>query len=284
MLLLNCSCHWFFKGLSALFFAGLFFISSVFFVQASPSHSSAHASVKLLGGGYQPHKNGAPYAIGLEIRLEKDWVTYWKTAGEGGYPARFDWSGSDNVANVVVHWPAPQYFNKGGHVFYGYKDYVILPVLVYPRDPDQNISLQLQMDYAVCNLQCVPLSAHFPTQKLIEQPSSFEAILVSGALKRLPRAISLAQVQSLYPLSVTLGERQGQPALLLDVSSASSLSIENIFLHDSGQHFSILKAEENQPTRFYARVLSPPSKEALRNSSITLHSHHGTLEVSELFP
>ena len=41
----------------------------------------------------------------LRITLAPGWKTYWRAPGEAGIPPRFDWTGSDNLSAVTVHWP-----------------------------------------------------------------------------------------------------------------------------------------------------------------------------------
>ena len=50
----------------------------------------------------------------LHLRLARDWITYWRHPGESGIAPRLDLSGSGNLAEARVHWPAPRLFTKAG--------------------------------------------------------------------------------------------------------------------------------------------------------------------------
>ncbi len=98
--------------------------------------------------------------VGIVVRLADGWKTYWRVPGEGGLPPRFDFSGSDNVAEARVLWPAPKRFSDPltGETI-GYKHLVVFPVLVRPKEAGRPITLKLKMDYGVCGKMCVPVHA-----------------------------------------------------------------------------------------------------------------------------
>src|SRR6056297_1939284 len=58
--------------------------------------------------------------VGLRLSLAPGWRTYWSVPGDAGIPPQFDWSGSDNLVGVRVHWPAPTVFETYGMRTAGY--------------------------------------------------------------------------------------------------------------------------------------------------------------------
>ena len=94
----------------------------------------------------------------IRVQLAPGWHTYWRTPGETGIPPQFDWSGSDNLAAVDIHWPVPTYFSENGMWYLGYAKEVVLPVELTPEAPG-DISLHGTVDMGVCNDICVPMSA-----------------------------------------------------------------------------------------------------------------------------
>lgn len=102
--------------------------------------------------------SGGRLACGVEIVLSKGFKTYWRNPGDSGIPPTFDWSASDNVADVEVRWPAPSLFaDPAGHSI-GYHDEVVFPLLVRPTDAGRPVVLRLALDYAVCEKICIPAS------------------------------------------------------------------------------------------------------------------------------
>ena len=104
--------------------------------------------------GWQMENGGHMAAI--ELQLAPGWKTYWRSPGDAGIPPSFDWSRSENVKSVRIHWPAPAVFHTNGMQSIGYHDRLVLPVEVTPDDPGKPIRLQLQMDLGVCDEICLP--------------------------------------------------------------------------------------------------------------------------------
>ncbi len=102
-------------------------------------------------------ENGAHMAA-LDLSLAPGWKTYWRSPGDAGIPPSFDWSGSDNVKSVRIHWPAPEVFQVNGMQTIGYHDRLVLPVEITPADPSQPVRLRVRMDLGVCDEICLPAS------------------------------------------------------------------------------------------------------------------------------
>lgn len=118
------------------------------------------AEVELLPGWRMA--NGHHMAA-IEIRLLPGWKTYWRRPGDAGIPPDFDWSGSRNVAELRVHWPAPDVFHQAGLRSVGYHDGVVLPVEVVPARTDAPMRLSLYAELGICRDICVPVSARADT-------------------------------------------------------------------------------------------------------------------------
>lgn len=95
----------------------------------------------------------------LQLRMAPDWKTYWRAPGDAGIPPVFDWSGSENLAGVRLHWPRPSVFHLNGMQSIGYHNMLVLPVEVTPADPTRPVRLNLRVDMGVCEDICVPASA-----------------------------------------------------------------------------------------------------------------------------
>ncbi len=104
--------------------------------------------------GWQMPSGG--HMTGLHLDLAPGWKTYWRAPGDAGIPPRFDWSGSENLKAVHVHWPAPTVFHTNGYQTIGYTDDLILPLEVIPRDPAQPVALRMQMELGICDDICLP--------------------------------------------------------------------------------------------------------------------------------
>lgn len=95
---------------------------------------------------------------GLEIQLEQGWKTYWKVPGDAGIPPSLDFSASSNVQDVTIHWPVPTRFG-GGNQMLGYKDAIVFPLNVVPKDPSKPVELKASVQLGLCSDLCVPVAA-----------------------------------------------------------------------------------------------------------------------------
>ncbi|MEX1148072.1 MAG: protein-disulfide reductase DsbD domain-containing protein, partial [Sphingomonadales bacterium] len=92
------------------------------------------------------------------------WKTYWIAPGEAGLPPSFDWSGSVNVADVSVDWPAPSRFDVFGVDTVGYEGEVVLPLTITLEKPGKATDLKLAVEFMVCERICLPLDAIYHLQ------------------------------------------------------------------------------------------------------------------------
>src|SRR5512136_615401 len=69
----------------------------------SPWAKQTYSQVRLVSGTVQDQGGLA----GVQIRLNPGWHTYWRSPGDSGVPPEFDWSGSKNLKQAQVLYPAP---------------------------------------------------------------------------------------------------------------------------------------------------------------------------------
>lgn len=95
----------------------------------------------------------------IRISLAPEWKTYWRAPGDSGIPPRFAWEGSENLQSVRLLWPTPNVFYLNGVRSIGYKDDVIIPMILTAVDPgNPQISLRGEMELGVCRDICVPVN------------------------------------------------------------------------------------------------------------------------------
>lgn len=161
-----------------------------------------HASrVRMVAGRGPVEGAEVPKIIaGVEIELQPGWKTYWRNPGEaGGVPPHFDWSKSANVAKAKVVYPAPKRLSDAAGDSIGYKDSIVLPVVITPRDASQPVDLNLDFAFGVCREICIPAEA----QLALAVPQGVSLALPGGVVEALEHAPRLAQ-----------GRRSGDPELV----------------------------------------------------------------------
>ncbi|MGL4234662.1 protein-disulfide reductase DsbD domain-containing protein [Tabrizicola sp.] len=102
-------------------------------------------------------ESGAHMAA-MDLTLAPGWKTYWRSPGDAGIPPTFDWSGSENVKSVRIHWPAPEVFHTNGMQSIGYHEHLVLPLEITPIDPTRPVRLSVEMALGVCDEICLPAS------------------------------------------------------------------------------------------------------------------------------
>ena len=156
----------------------------------SPWSEDVRSAVRLVSGA---NKNGdANLRAGIEIKMQPGWKTYWRYPGDSGVPPHFDFSGSENLKTATVLYPAPHLFTDETGQSLGYKDRIILPLVISPQQPGKPVRLRLKADYAVCEKLCVPAEGRAELT-LIPGDSSQDSVL-AAAEARVPKQVTAAQL------------------------------------------------------------------------------------------
>lgn len=142
-------------------------------------------SLKLLSGWQK--KNG-DYVAALELRLEPGWKTYWRVPGEAGIAAEFSFIGSNNLKAHRLDWPAPILFGPKKLRSIGYKDSLILPIIVTPQDKTKEVNLSVSGRLGICDTVCVPLD--FSLQNVLTPKTRKRDPKIIAALASMPRKLS----------------------------------------------------------------------------------------------
>lgn len=142
----------------------IFFLFFVFFFTESMSLESdwsisSESQVRLISPLTKNNDLNDLY-IGLEYKLNKDWKTYWKSPGEGGFPQEVDWSNSKNVKSLEIKWPIPEYFQILDINSIGYKENIIFPIHIVLENPLSSTSIILNINYLTCKDICIPGRAY----------------------------------------------------------------------------------------------------------------------------
>lgn len=127
---------------------------------ASDWSQGFHSKVRLTAATLLGDGDGTALYAGVDIRMDKNWKTYWKAPGDGGgIPPEFNWSRSQNVKAARVMYPLPKLMKDIDGYSLGYKDAVLFPVSVTPANPALPVKLRLDVYYGVCEEICIPAEA-----------------------------------------------------------------------------------------------------------------------------
>ncbi len=129
----------------------------------------------------------------LHLKLARNWITYWRHPGESGIAPRIDWSGSGNLAGVVLHWPEPRLYDKAGFQSIGYADELILPVEITPAQAGRDVTLRGVMTLGVCADICIPVD--LPIHLVVNGAGAHDR-QIAAALSHQPRSARVSGLQS----------------------------------------------------------------------------------------
>jgi thiol:disulfide interchange protein len=118
---------------------------------------------------------GRPLHVALRQQMAPGWHTYWSNPGESGLPTTIDWLLPQDFRAGPILWPTPERFTAGPVVGYGYKDAVLLPVMIeVPAGlrPGTDVTLSAHASWLACSDICIPedaeLSISIPVGTVIE--------------------------------------------------------------------------------------------------------------------
>ena len=196
---------------------------------ASPWSNDIRSSARIIAGSV-PGNSGALRA-GIEIKLQPGWKTYWRYPGDSGVPPQFDFAGSENLASADVLYPAPHSFKEGAGTSIGYKETVIFPVRVTPRDPSKPVKLNAKIDYAVCEKLCIP--AEGKAQLMLERDAVANDAL-AAAESRVPRPVPANEIS----LKLKRSAATSKPLVTLEVAVPDGEPVE-VFAEGPGKDWAL---------------------------------------------
>jgi thiol:disulfide interchange protein DsbD len=104
--------------------------------------------------------------VGLELKHQPQWHTYWKNPGDSGLPTTVQWTLPAGVTAGDITWPTPHRIAIGNLANFGYDNTVLLPVpLTIGKDFKASASGMLEISLAanwlVCRQECIPQEGNF---------------------------------------------------------------------------------------------------------------------------
>lgn len=185
-------------------------------------HENDQSRVRLVTP-YREMPASGEILLGLEFETEPGWHVYWKNSGDAGYPPAVSFEPTPQVSGAELLWPAPhRYELPGDLVAFGYEGQVIYPLRAQIDAAGMDgITLAADLDYLVCEVDCVPYSYRLTVDQLLAAPGG-EAVpdpnhapRIATWEERVPEAVASV------PGVTTQGELDlgdpGRPALVVEL-------------------------------------------------------------------
>jgi DsbC/DsbD-like thiol-disulfide interchange protein len=213
--------------------------------------------------------------------LDPGWKTYWRNPGDSGVPPSFDWSGSKNLKQAEVLYPAPRRLADAGGVAIGYSDEVLFPVKLTPEREGEPIELKLAFAYGLCKDLCIPNEVNL-SLVLPADLGKGDALLLGDALALTPRPATPGLLPAVGSVEAKLeGE---SPTLVIDALFPARATGTDLFI-DGGDVFvpvpKPFAAPMDGKQRFIVTFSSPSAAAAIKGKSLrlTLFSDQGSTET-----
>lgn len=101
---------------------------------------------------------GERFRVGLRLRHDPHWHTYWRNPGDTGLPTRFELQGPEGTVYSDMVWPAPERLAIGNMANYGYEGEMLLyREVTLPADfRGRQARFQVNAEWLICRELCIP--------------------------------------------------------------------------------------------------------------------------------
>ena len=175
---------------------------------------------------------GQPLSVGLVIRHDPHWHTYWRLPGDSGLPTTIKWQLPAGFAAGPIEWPVPKRLPLGPLMNFGYEGELLLPVqIAVPADvaPGQTVQLTARADWLICKEVCIPGGADLQLALPVRPaaaPSRF-APLFAATRAQVPQPVTLeAASATIDGARVRLAFRPAAPLRTLEFFPLEEARIE----------------------------------------------------------
>jgi thiol:disulfide interchange protein/DsbC/DsbD-like thiol-disulfide interchange protein len=103
---------------------------------------------------------GSQFTIGIRMRMEEGWHTYWKYAGEAGLPTQVSWKLPAGISAGAIQWPLPHKYVEGGEIVtfgYAHENMLMVPMTAAADlKPGTMLTLHANVSWLECKNVCIP--------------------------------------------------------------------------------------------------------------------------------
>lgn len=101
---------------------------------------------------------GQPFSVGIWLKMDEGWHTYWKNPGEVGLPNKVQWQLPEGFAAGELKWPYPEKIMEGDIAAFAYENEVLLLAEIStPNSIDgSEVALKAKIGWLACKEICLP--------------------------------------------------------------------------------------------------------------------------------
>jgi thiol:disulfide interchange protein DsbD len=163
--------------------------------QPAQKDTSPHSSAELVSE-FSTITPGEVFTLGLMVKLEPEWHSYWVNPGDAGLGTTIKWDDKKGATISEVIYPAPHYIPTPPLASYGYEKEVMLLLDVTPPASwkrGDTVTLSGRADFLVCREVCLPareqVSVTLTVGEEVEENGNWAAAF-ARARAALPKPVS----------------------------------------------------------------------------------------------
>ena len=180
----------------------------------SPVVTTPQVRAELVAHAPQGVQPGATLMLGLLLKHQPGWHTYWLNPGDSGLPTQLNWTLPEGLKAGATLWPLPDMIPVANMVNHGFEDQVLLGTQVQIDKNFQRsntLELRLNAEWLVCKEECIPQSGQFLLTLNPQASTAGHAAVFAQLQEQQPTALQpAAQIATLSGETLRL-DIQGLP-------------------------------------------------------------------------
>jgi thiol:disulfide interchange protein len=171
----------------------IIFLFSICLCLAALTARAAHTQVQLLSSA-DTVKPGDTILVGVDMKMDAGWHTYWKNSGAAGLPTKIEWQLQPGVTAGEIQWPLPEKLPPAEVTTYGYENEVMLivPLTLATNLNPGPIDLKANVSWLECKEVCIPASQEVEAKLQIgdETKNSSNAATIESWRNNIPMPLN----------------------------------------------------------------------------------------------
>lgn len=242
-------------------------------IAASPGETawvaSNNSKVRLVSGTAEIDGK-ASLLVGVQLRMEPGWKTYWRNPGDSGVPPSFDFKGSKNLKRAELLYPAPHRIADANGTAIGYDDEVVFPVKITSERDGEAVELKLAFEYGLCKDLCIPNEVSLDLS-IAPDAGKGDAMLLQNALALVPKEAAPGLLPAIATVTAHLDAPK--PEIEIDAVFPQGARGTDLFINGEETYVPVPKAEgplADGKQRFVVSFGSAAEAAPLKGKTLTL--------------
>lgn len=192
-------------------------------------------------------KPGDTVWVGVDMKMEPGWHTYWKNSGEAGMPTTVTWQLPPGITAGDIKWPLPEKIPPIEVTTYGYngETMLLIPLKIGANVPAGPVTLTANVGWLECKDVCIPVQQTVEATLNIgsETKPSADAATIESWKTKVPTQPNDFSIHAWWEMQSTNDTR---PFIMDGLPITNKTVIDSAdFFPDSNDNFDVQPATEN---------------------------------------